>query len=145
MVRVPTIHRRTHRNSTNLHGLASAARWLGQAVALGVLASGCSGIPEKEFIVDYEVLYCEGYELCANEDMLRTVGVRECLQYYRYAEYPQPPDCRYDRRAAEACVEELSLSGCTGPDPTVPQICNDVYSGCRMPRLPRSTGPQVTD
>jgi hypothetical protein len=102
---------------------------------LVVLSGACKGIPEKDFIEEYEPLFCEGYALCASDEMLRTVGERECLQYLSTQEYPNPPDCRYDRKAAEACIEGLKSSGCAGVDPEIPQICADVYSGCKVPRI----------
>ena len=104
--------------------------------------SACDGLPENEFIGQYEDIYCSGYQLCATDEMLRTVGQRECLQYYRAQEYPSPPECPYDAVAAEECVAEFASSGCLGDDPEVPVICKDVYSACDMPRLPPAEGPE---
>lgn len=107
-----------------------------RALTLMVILTGaCEGISEKEFVTAYEPLFCDGYTLCASDEMLRSVGQRECLQYLADQIYPNPPECSYDRVAAEACVEGLKTSGCAGVDPEVPQICADVYSGCRLPRV----------
>lgn len=104
-------------------------------ILLVVLTGACKGIPEKEFIAAYEPMFCEGYALCASDEMLHSVGERECLQFLSVKTYPNPPECRYDRAAAQACLDELSASGCTGVDPEMPEICADVYSGCAIPRI----------
>jgi len=117
---------------------------------LSLFAGGCKGISENDFIAAYETSYCEGYVLCATDEMLRTVNHRECLEWYADAPYPgddgsssvDAADCKYDRVAAEACTLQLSTSGCDGDDPEVPTICDEVYSGCEYPRLPGKDGPE---
>jgi hypothetical protein len=113
-------------------------------VACCLLMAACKGIPESEFIGAYEDLYCSGYVLCATDEMLRTVGQRECLQYFPTQTYPDPPECTYDRVAAEQCLAELATSGCEGDDPEVPVACDGVYDGCEYPRLPLSEGPELS-
>lgn len=104
---------------------------------LGLAACGGEGLKEIEFIAEYEELFCEGYALCANDEMLRTVNHRECLEHLRYQPYPlDRPDCRYEQEAASACIEGLKQSGCTGVNPEVPQVCEDVWSLCPYPRIP---------
>lgn len=98
--------------------------------------TACSGISEVEFVGEYEDLFCEGYALCATPEMLDAVNHRECLQYFRQQDYPEPPECRFDREAAEQCIEGLRTAGCVGADPEIPQICEDVYTACPFPRVP---------
>lgn len=110
--------------------------------ALAVLAAltACGGTTEAEFIEAYEPLFCQGYSLCATEEMLRTVNTRECLAYLRRDPYPRPPDCSFDRDAAELCLMELETSGCVDNDPEIPLACDEVYSGCPLPRVPPEDG-----
>ncbi|HMV69696.1 MAG TPA: hypothetical protein PKA64_22830 [Myxococcota bacterium] len=106
-----------------------------------LLLTACKGIPETEFIAGYERLYCDGYALCASEEAKRVVYERECLEYMRYEPYPEPPDCKFDREAAEACITDFAGMGCVGTDPEIPLICADVYSQCALPRLPSEGDP----
>lgn len=117
-------------------------RWMLAAV-LGT--SACAGIPEVEFISEYEVSYCRGYVLCASEEMLRTVGERDCHEFFRKTDYPEGPECNYDREAAEVCLENLSTAGCADNDPVLPQSCVDVYSKCQFPLVPREDGNTVIE
>jgi hypothetical protein len=113
-------------------------------VVSSLLLAACKGIPETEFIGQYEDLYCSGYVLCATDEMLRTVGQRECLEYFRDQTYPDPPECPYRAEQAEGCVAELATSGCLDDDPEVPLICDEVYSGCDYPRLPPKAGVELS-
>lgn len=107
-------------------------------LALGapLLALACGGVSENDFIVAYEVAYCEAYELCATPEMLRNVGQRECLVWYRDQRYPEPPECPYERDAAEVCLTDLATAGCEGVNPALPASCREVYTQCRLPLLP---------
>jgi hypothetical protein len=105
------------------------------------LLVGCKGISEEQFIGEYEDLYCSGYVLCATDEMLRTVGQRECLQDLRAKDYPEPPECPFDREMAEACLTELATAGCDNDDPEIPILCEDVYTGCAMPEMAKADGP----
>ncbi len=105
--------------------------------ALVALLGGCAGVSEYDFIVDYEVQFCTTYPVCATPEMLEVVQERECLGWLRRQTYPQPPDCRYDRVAAEVCLEAIAAGTCDGVDPELPALCDDVYSGCALPRLPK--------
>jgi len=109
-------------------------------LGLPLLTAACGGVPEKSFIEEYEPLFCEGYAICATEEMLRTVNARECLQFLRQQDYPEPPECNYDAQAASDCIEELTAAGCVDNDPEVPEVCERVYSGCRVPRIPPEEG-----
>lgn len=110
-------------------------------LALFLLLGACKGISEKEFVAEWESLFCEGYVVCATEEMLLTVGQRECLQYLSGKDYPNPPECRYDRKLAEQCIDELTRSGCDGVDPEIPEVCASVYSECPFPRVPAAGSP----
>ncbi len=112
------------------------------AIAVSLSVSACGGIGERTFIEEYEPLFCQGYGLCATEEMLRTVNVQECLQFLRQQDYPEPPDCTYDATAAEQCIDALLSSGCVDNDPEIPEVCERVYSGCRIPRVPPEAGNQ---
>lgn len=112
-------------------------------LAPAVLASACGGIPERTFIEEYEPLFCDGYAICATEEMKRTVNARECLQFLRQQTYPEPPECNYDAQAAEDCIAGLEASGCVDNDPEIPEPCERVYSGCRVPRVPPEEGYQA--
>lgn len=101
------------------------------------LLAGCGGLPENDFIVDYEVQYCTTYRACATPEMLEVVQERECLAWYRLQAYPNPPECAYDAVAAEACIEALAAATCDGVDPLLPPECEAVYTECPFPRLPR--------
>lgn len=118
-----------------------SALLVGALVALSA-SSGCTDEEEFEFIADYEELYCDAYVLCASDEMLRVINHRECLEYYRGETYPDTPDCRFDPDAASACVELLRTAGCSGDDPELPAVCDDVYSGCLYPTLPPADGPE---
>lgn len=109
-------------------------------LGLPALVTACGGIPERTFIEEYEPLFCEGYALCATEEMLRTVNARECLQFLRQQPYPEPPECNYDAVAADECITGLEASGCEDNDPEIPEACERVYSGCRVPRIPPEEG-----
>jgi hypothetical protein len=100
-------------------------------------ASGCKGVDERDFVVDYELRYCRAVRRCSSDEMLSEINIQECLEWMRLQDYPEPPDCRYDRELAEQCLEELPTTGCTDLDPTFPESCGQVYGGCRYPRLPR--------
>ncbi|MCB9666189.1 MAG: hypothetical protein H6732_18920 [Alphaproteobacteria bacterium] len=110
-----------------------------------LLAGGCGGVIEDEFIVDWEVGFCDLYASCASDEMIRSVGVRECHAFLRSQAYPEPPDCTYDGVAAAACLVDLALAvdeqTCNGVDPALPASCTSdgtsspIYSGCRVPRL----------
>ena len=105
------------------------------AIALSIVASACGGIPENEFIIDYEEAFCATYELCATEEMKRTVREKECHQHMRGQAYPEPPDCTYDREKAEECVAALEARECDGVNPLIPEPCDQVYTGCAYPRV----------
>jgi hypothetical protein len=127
---------------------SSATPPLAAAATLALVAAafaGCKGVSEFDFIADYEARYCERYVLCATDEMLRTVNHRECLEYYRYQEYPQPPECPFDRKAAETCLDNLSASGCEGNDPELPASCLAVFSDCQFPLLPREDGDTLVE
>lgn len=110
----------------------------------GLLVLGaCKGIPETEFIAEYEALYCEGYAQCATDEAKRTVNERECLEFMRYQTYPEPPDCKFDRQVAEACIDGFAGLGCIGDQAELPLICQDVYSQCALPKLPSAGDPPV--
>lgn len=103
------------------------------------LTVGCGGISENEFIVSYEDAYCAAYPQCASDEMNQSIGERECHQWYLGAEYPERQDgCIFDGELAEACVVALQtpVELCEGFDPKLPLVCEDVYSGCPVPRLP---------
>jgi hypothetical protein len=117
-------------------------RWT--AIAL-LSVTGCQGVAEVDFIKEYEELYCRGYVLCASDEMLRTVGERECHQYFRAQDYPDDPACRYDKEAAEACLANLSVAGCEDNDPLLPESCVTVYSECQYPRLPQEDGSTIIE
>ena len=94
-----------------------------RSVWLGLALVGCGGMTENEFIGQYEELFCEGYSICASEEMLRTVNERTCLEHLRYEPYPvDRPDCRFDDEAAEACIEGFRRAGCIGVNPEIPQV-----------------------
>jgi hypothetical protein len=117
---------------------------MGRRYTFGLLVlAACKGIPETEFIAEYERLYCEGYALCATEEAKRTVNERECLEFMRYQRYPEPPDCKFDREAAEACILDFAGLGCVADVAEVPLICADVYSECALPDLPTEGDPPV--
>jgi hypothetical protein len=40
------------------------------------------------------------------------------------------------QEAAAACIEGLKQSGCTGVNPEIPAVCEDVWSLCPYPRIP---------
>lgn len=104
-----------------------------------VMLGACKGIPESDFIVEYETLYCSAYAACATDEMLRTTNERECLIWFSEMPYPPDDDCSFDRVTAELCVAELSTSGCLDEDPEVPAICDAVFGSgglCRPHRLP---------
>lgn len=107
-----------------------------RSLSLLVGLAGCGGVPENEFIVEYEAWYCTTYRECATPEMLAVVQERECFAWYRKQEYPENVDCRYDGVAAEACLELLPEAGCDGVDPALPASCEDAYNGCPFPRLP---------
>lgn len=108
-----------------------------RSLSLLVGLAGCAGIPENEFIVAYEAWYCTTYPECATPEMLAVVQERECFSWYRRQTYPDAADCRYDRVAAEACLELLAEAACDGVDPSLPADCEAAYNGCPLPRLPR--------
>ncbi len=117
-------------------------RWL---VAALIAVTGCAGIPQIDFVSEYEELYCDGYVICATDEMLRTVGERECHEFMRSTPYPDTPECKFDRVAAEACIENLGRAGCVGNDPELPQVCADVFSRCQYNILPREDGSTVIE
>ena len=107
--------------------------------ALALLAGlpACDTITDAEFIASYEQAYCESYALCATDEMTRTVNEFECLEYLRYQVYPtRNNECKFQPDAAESCIADLPSAGCTGADPTIPLICEDVFSKCQLPRIP---------
>ncbi|MCB9682347.1 MAG: hypothetical protein H6733_12845 [Alphaproteobacteria bacterium] len=113
-----------------MHRFAVAA-----AASLAVL-TGCKGLEENDFIVDYELLHCDAYVICASDEMTRAVQMRECMSFLRNQAYPSPPECGYDAEAAETCISDLQLVGCDGVDPEYPDSCLEVYSQCPYPRMP---------
>lgn len=107
-----------------------------RVVAAVAFLAGCAGIPENDFIVDYEVQFCTTYAACATEEMLQVVQERECHAWLARQEYPNPPDCVYDGVAAQDCLDALAEGACAGVDPALPAACDAVYSACPIPRLP---------
>ena len=112
-------------------------RWSPAIVLLASMgAAACGGISENEFILEYEDLYCRTYVICASDEMLRSVNERECRAHLADQTYPNTPDCRYDREAAEACIDVFRQAGCVEDDPEIPGLCELVYSECALPDLP---------
>ncbi len=107
-------------------------------IAGAIFAAGCEGVSESEFVVEYEQQYCARYPSCASPEMQQSVGERECLEWYRYADYPEPPECFFDPVAAEACLFALQnpTDLCDGFTPKLPLACEAVYGGCLPPQLP---------
>lgn len=105
------------------------------------LLTACAGLPENDFIVAYEVQFCTTYVACATDEMLQVAQERECLAWLRRQDYPNPPDCTYDRAMAQECLDALEAGECDEVDPALPPVCDDVYNGCPLPRLPKGGVP----
>jgi len=118
---------------------------MSRLAALALLfVSACNAYSDSEFIGEYERLYCESYALCASDEMARTVNEKECLEYLRYQRYPvDNNECKYNSDAAESCVTDLGKSGCTGDEPEIPLICEDVFSKCAIPHVPKPSDPPI--
>lgn len=127
---------------------------LAASVLVLPLATGCAGVQEDDFIVEWETQFCTLYASCASTEMLRSVGVRECHGYLRDQPYLDPPDCPYDAAAAAACLTDLQVAvdeqTCSGVDPALPPSCtpdgssSPIYSNCRIPRLPPVSRSSLT-